>query len=67
MPPIYHSIQTPVGIYCAVETNPRQWGIIMLDGQVVVEARYMNVKISDNGTASLTIIPGKTRIVHLKA
>ncbi len=67
VPPIYHSIQTPVGIYCAVETNPRQWGIIMLDGQVVVEARYMNVKISDNGTASLTIIPGKTRIVHLKA
>lgn len=27
----------PVGNYCAVEYNPCQWGIITLDGKVVVE------------------------------
>ncbi len=37
----------------------------MLDGKVVVEARYMNVEIKDNGTACLTIIPGKTKTVKL--
>lgn len=34
VPPIYRSIQNPVGNYCVVETNPRQWGIIRLDGKV---------------------------------
>ena len=66
VPPIYRSIQAPVGIYCAVEAYPHQWGVIMLDGKVVIEARYMNVEIKDNGTAHLTLIPGKTRTVRLK-
>ena len=66
VPPVYRSIQAPVGNYCAVETYPHQWGIIMLDGKVVIEARYMNVEIKDNGTAHLTLIPGNTRTVRLK-
>lgn len=66
VPPIYRSIQEPVGNYCAVEASPRQWGIIMLDGKVVIEARYMNVEINDNGTACLTVFPGKTKTVKLK-
>ena len=65
VPPIYRNIQMPVGIYCAVEDNPRQWGIIMLDGRVVVEARYMDVEIRENGTAQLTLIPGKVKTVKL--
>ena len=65
VPPIYRSIQVPVGNYCAVEAYPNQWGVIMLDGKVVIEARYMNVEIKDNGTANLTLIPGKTRTVDL--
>lgn len=65
VPPIYRNIQSPVGNYCAVEAYPHQWGIIMLDGKVVIEARYMNVEIKDNGTANLTLIPGKTRTVDL--
>lgn len=65
VPPIYRRIQKPIGNYCAMEENPNQWGIIMLDGKVVVEARYINVKIKDNGTANLTIIPGKTKTIKL--
>ena len=65
VPPIYRRIQKPIGYYCAMEENPNRWGIIMLDGKVVVEARYMNVEIKDNGTACLTIIPGKTKTVKL--
>ena len=66
VPPIYRNIQTPVGNYCAVEANPRQWGVIMLDGKVVVEARYTNVEINNNGTARLTVFPGITKTVNLK-
>ena len=66
VPPIYRSIQNSVGNYCAVEANPRQWGIIMLDGKVVVEARYTNVEISNDGTARLTVFPGITKTVNLK-
>lgn len=65
VPPIYRHIQKPIGYYCAMEENPNRWGIIMLNGKVVVEARYMNVEIKDNGTACLTIIPGKTKTVKL--
>ena len=49
VPPIYRRIQKPIGYYCAMEENPNRWGIIMLDGKVVVEARYMNVEIKDDG------------------
>ena len=66
VPPIYRSMQNPVGNYCAVEANPRQWGIIRLDGKVVVDARYTNVEISHGGTARLTVFPGITKTVNLK-
>lgn len=66
VPPIYRNIKSPVGNYCAVEGNPNQWGVIMLDGKVVIEARYSHVEIDENGTARLTIIPGKVRTVKLK-
>ena len=65
VPPVYRNIQKPVGNYCAVEANPRQWGIIRLDGKVVVEARYTDVEISNGGTARLTVFPGITKTVDL--
>ena len=65
VPPIYSNIKSPVGCYCAVEGNPNQWGIIMVDGKVVVETRYTDVEIKDDGTAKLTIIPGKIKTVKL--
>ena len=55
-----------MGNYCAVEANPRQWGIIMLDGKVVIEPRYTHVEINSNGTALLTVFPGITKTVNLK-
>ncbi len=66
VPPIYRNIKSPVGCYCAVEGNPNQWGIIMVDGKVVIEMRYTDVEINENGTARLTIIPGKIKTVNLR-
>lgn len=65
VPPVYRSIQKPVGDYCAVEASPRQWGVIMLDGKVVVDACYSKVVINRDGTARLTVIPGKEKTVDL--
>ena len=65
VPPVYRNIQTPVGNYCAVEANPQQWGVIMLDGKMVIEARYTDIIINNNGTARLTIFPGMTKTVKL--
>lgn len=65
VPPVYRSIHKPVGNYCAVEASPRQWGVIMLDGKVVVEACYSKVVINSDGTARLTVIPGKEKTVDL--
>ena len=66
VPPIYRNIKSHVGCYCAVEGNPNQWGIIMVDGKVVIETRYTDVEINENGTARLTIIPGKIKTVNLR-
>ncbi len=66
VPPIYRNILTPVGNYCAFEEHPQQWGVLMLDGKIVIEARYAKVEIADNGTAQLTIVPGKVKTVKLQ-
>lgn len=65
VPPIYRSIKNPVGDYCAVEQSPQRWGVIQLDGKVVVDTCYQNVDIKKNGTANLTVYPGKTIKVKL--
>ena len=65
VPPKYRKILPPVGYYCAYEENACQWGVIALDGKVVVEARYQKVDIECNGTVHLTIIPGKVKTIKL--
>ena len=65
VPPCYRNIYSPVGNYCAFEQNPCQWGVMALDGKVVVEARYQKIEIEGDGTLRLTIIPGKVKIVKL--
>ena len=67
VPPIYRSIKEPVGNYCAVEISPRQWGVILLNGQVVIEPKYEAVEINVNGSAELTIFKGKTKKVRLNS
>lgn len=65
VPPIYRSIMEPVGDYCAFEENPHQWGVLMLDGKVVVEAKYSKVEIAGDGTAKLTLVQGMEKTVNL--
>lgn len=60
VPPRYHAVKSPVGKYCAVEMRPMQWGIITIDDKMVVEPRYEDINISENGTAELTIYKGKS-------
>ena len=55
----------PVGVYCAFEDNPQHWGVISVDGRIVVDARYADVEIDSDGTARLTLVPGKTKTVRL--
>ena len=65
VPPCYRNICIPVGGYCAFEGNACQWGVMALDGKVVVEARYQKVEIEKDGTVHLTIIPGKVKTIKL--
>lgn len=65
VPPIYRNLRPPVGQYCAVEASYSRWGIIALDGKVIVEPKYPEVAIADNGTAVLTSVTGKCISVKL--
>ena len=66
VPPLYHSIAQPVGVYCAFEQIPRHWGVMTLKGKVIVDAKYEKVEIRDNGIAVVTGITGKTQTIKLK-
>ena len=65
VPPCYRNIRPPVSGYCAFEENACQWGLMALDGKVVVEARYQKVEIEGDGTVRLTVIPGKVKTIKL--
>ncbi|MDE7377468.1 MAG: DEAD/DEAH box helicase [Paraprevotella sp.] len=65
VPPIYRTVKPPVGRYCAVEMNYSQWGVIALDGRVMIEPKYTDVTIGDNETAVLTFVTGKKKAVRL--
>ena len=65
VPPVYRNIQAPVGCFCAFEACPCRWGVITLDGRVVIEARYSKVEIGRNGTARLTLVQGDVKTVKL--
>lgn len=65
VPPIYRNVRPPVGRYCAVEESYSRWGIVREDGAVVVEPLYPAVTISEDGTAVLTLVTGKSIEVRL--
>lgn len=65
VPPLYRKVLPPIGKYCAVEGNPLQWGIIAVDGMVVVAPQYPKVEIGNDGIAILTLVTGKTIPVKL--
>ena len=58
VPPIYRNVKLPVGKYCAVEKNYCQWGVIAIDGTLIVEPRYTDVEISMQGTVTVTKVTG---------
>jgi len=66
VPPIYRQIAAPIGRYCAVEKNYCQWGIIAIDGTILIEPKYSKVSIGQDGTAMLTQVTGKETMVKLK-
>ena len=66
VPPIYRNIRPPIGKYCAVEKNYSQWGIITIDGRLLIDAKYPDVSIERNGTAWLTQVTGKKKRVQLE-
>ena len=66
IPPIYRNIQWPVGKYCAVEMNYSQWGVVAIDGTVLIEPKYPEVVIGDNGTVVLTYVTGKKETINIK-
>ena len=59
VPPLYRAVKTPVEKYCAVEKNYQQWGIMAVDGKMVVEPKYEDVELFEDGTAVLTVYRGK--------
>ena len=65
VPPIYRNVKHPIGKYCAVEMNYGQWGVITIDGTVLVEPKYPEVAIEENGRVILTSVTGKKEIVRL--
>lgn len=65
VPPVYRNVRCPIGRFCAVEKNYNQWGVIDISGTVLVEPKYPEVSIGDDGTALLTQITGKKMMVKL--
>ena len=65
IPPVYRRILQPVEGYCAYQDNSCQWGVLTVDGRVVIPARYMEVRIEPDGTAHLILVPGKMEMVKL--
>ncbi len=65
IPPLYRNLLPPVGLYCAFEDNPCQWGVLRLDGKVVVEPRYAEVNIGSDGTVRLMVVKDIVKTVKL--
>lgn len=58
VPPIYRHVRWPVGRYCAVEKNYGQWGVIAIDGTLMVEPRYSDIEITGQGLVTGTNFMG---------
>lgn len=65
VPPIYRHVKSPVGRYCAVEKNYGQWGVIAIDGTLMVEPRYSDIEISGQGLVTGTNVMGHKMSVKL--
>lgn len=59
VPPIYRTIEAPVGHYSVMEAAYGYWGVVAVDGRVEIEPRYEKVVLHEDGTVELTIFKGK--------
>lgn len=65
VPPVYRNIKSPIGKYCAVEKNHSQWGVIALDGTLMVEPQYSDIEINAYGAVTGTKVTGSKIYVKL--
>lgn len=65
VPPIYRTVRYPVGKYCAIEKNYRQWGVVALDGTMMVEPKYADIEISAQGIVTGTKVTGNKERIKL--
>lgn len=65
VPPIYRSVRPPVGKYCAIEMNYSQWGVVALDGTVMVAPQYADIEISTQGVVTGIRVTGSKEEIRL--
>ena len=65
IPPIYRNVRPPIGRYCAVEKNYSQWGVIAIDGTMMIEPQYSDIEISKQGDVTGTKVSGNKVSVKL--
>ncbi|WP_301062858.1 DEAD/DEAH box helicase [Phocaeicola sp.] len=65
VPPIYRSMRLPVGKYCAVEKNYGQWGVVALNGTLMIEPKYADIEINPQGIVIGTKVTGRKERMKL--
>ena len=55
IPAQFRRVKKPVGSYFAFEKYAMQWGVMDIHGKMIVEPKYKDVNINEDGTAELTI------------
>ena len=65
VPPVYRQVESPVGCFCAFEKYPGCWGVMELDGRVVVEPKYQKVVFSGKNRVKLVQVNGETKFLSL--
>lgn len=65
VPPVYRRVSEPVGDYCAFEMYPDRWGVMELDGKVVIEPKYQRVCFCGKKRVKLTLVNNRTEEVRL--
>lgn len=62
--PRFNRIFTPIGNFCVFEQYHDQRGVMTVDGRIIVEPKYVDVKIEADGTALLKKITSE--VVRMK-
>ena len=66
VPPVYRTVRVPVGKYCVVEKNYGQWGLIAIDGSVLIEPKYPEITLGEDGVVTVTSVTGKRDVYNIK-